>query len=352
MENTVHELKVPLTTTAAHSRSSSRAERGGEFPFPASPIGWFHACSATRLAKGPFSDTLGGKRVVVFRTESGKLGAIDAKCCHMGADLGTGKVRGECLACPFHGWEFATSGACERIPAASGEPIPHFARQTAYPVAEQNGHVFVCNRRIAPFPLPFFDNVEPSQLVAAKPFDLFCDAPWHVMCANGFDLQHFSVAHERELTAPAKITEPAANCRRMEGSFRITGTSLRDRIISAINGSDERLRVTSWAGGTVLAEAHFARTSTFAHVTFNPLPDNRTRLRSVVFVKKGFGGAPVARLSAAVKRAFIIPFLSEELPAVAGVRVNRGTLIDADRPLQDFLQWLSTTTEHLAKETA
>jgi phenylpropionate dioxygenase-like ring-hydroxylating dioxygenase large terminal subunit len=351
VEQAVHELKPPTTPLTAGLTHRSLEAPAGPFAFPQFPVGWFHACPAATLRKGPFSATIGGKRVAVFRTASGNLGALDARCCHMGADLGNGKVRGECLACPFHGWEFSADGACERIPAAPNDPVPAFARQTAYPVTERNGHVFVCNRRVAPFPLPFFDVPDPENLVAAKPFDLICEAPWHVMCANGFDLQHFSIAHERELTAPATITQVSPDARRMEGSFRITGTSLRDRIIAAANGSAERLRVTSWAGATVLAEAHFARTSTYAHVSFNPIGPERTLLRSIVFIRKSSLGLSVTRLQAAIKRMFIVPFLREELPALAGVRVNRATLIDADKPLRDYLEWLSATSNRLAKES-
>jgi phenylpropionate dioxygenase-like ring-hydroxylating dioxygenase large terminal subunit len=351
----VHEAKLTVGGEAAGVPAQAADAPGparGQLNFPPFPIGWFHACSARRLAKGPLSGTFGGKRIVLFRTASNNLGAIDARCCHMGADLGNGKVAGEHLACPFHGWEFGTTGRCERIPAAADKPIPGFACQTAYPVTERNGHVFVFNRRRAPFPLPFFEGVDPDRLVAAKPFELTCDVPWHVMCANGFDLQHFSIAHDRALVASASITQVAPYARRMEGSFRITGTSLRDRIIAFANGRDERLRVTSWVGATVLAEAHFKRTRTYAHVTFNSLGPDRTLLRSVVFVEKGATGVLGAHLSAAIKRLFIVPFLREELPAVAGVRVNRATLIDADRPLLEFLEWLTAATDRLSKESA
>ena len=50
----------------------------------------------------------------------GVVGVLDAFCPHLGAHLGMGgTVEGNALRCPFHGWEFATSGACTAIPYAT-----------------------------------------------------------------------------------------------------------------------------------------------------------------------------------------------------------------------------------------
>lgn len=62
-----------------------------------------------------------GRDIVLFRTEGGRLGAVDPICPHLGAHLGQGGcVRGESLRCPFHGLRFGTNGAC----VASERPGP------------------------------------------------------------------------------------------------------------------------------------------------------------------------------------------------------------------------------------
>ena len=63
-------------------------------------------------------------------------------CPHMGAHLGhEGRVVGESIACPFHGWRFDASGACVEIPYCA--EIPERARVRAWHVHEVNEMVFV-----------------------------------------------------------------------------------------------------------------------------------------------------------------------------------------------------------------
>ena len=71
-------------------------------------MGWFSVARANELSIG------GVKRVIAFdrelalyRTESGIPVVQDAFCPHLGAHLGVdGRVVGERIQCPFHGWEF------------------------------------------------------------------------------------------------------------------------------------------------------------------------------------------------------------------------------------------------------
>lgn len=45
-----------------------------------------------------------------WRGESGAAYIADAYCPHLGAHLGVGgKVKKECIECPFHGWTFEGS---------------------------------------------------------------------------------------------------------------------------------------------------------------------------------------------------------------------------------------------------
>lgn len=55
---------------------------------------------------------------MVFRTEKGEAHIADAYCPHLGANFGVGgKVKGDCLECPFHEWQFrASDGECVHIP--------------------------------------------------------------------------------------------------------------------------------------------------------------------------------------------------------------------------------------------
>jgi len=55
---------------------------------PVYPASWYLFCSARRLRRGPFARDLLSRRLVVYRTAAGRLAALDARCAHLGADLG------------------------------------------------------------------------------------------------------------------------------------------------------------------------------------------------------------------------------------------------------------------------
>ena len=60
-----------------------------------------------------------GEHFAVYRSQSGKVSVLDAYCPHMGGNLAVGgRVKGECLECPFHGWVFDKDGLCVGIPYA------------------------------------------------------------------------------------------------------------------------------------------------------------------------------------------------------------------------------------------
>lgn len=62
-----------------------------------------------------------GEELVAFRTEDGVANVTDAYCPHLGAHLGImGRVVGDCIECPFHGWRFkGKDGSCSHVPYAA-----------------------------------------------------------------------------------------------------------------------------------------------------------------------------------------------------------------------------------------
>ncbi|MGB0848248.1 MAG: Rieske 2Fe-2S domain-containing protein [Thiolinea sp.] len=84
-----------------------------------------------------------GAELVVWRSASGKLSAWDNRCPHRGMRLSHGFVRGESLACIYHGWHYGTEGQCHYIPAHP-ELTPHKSICTvSHEITEQNGVLWV-----------------------------------------------------------------------------------------------------------------------------------------------------------------------------------------------------------------
>ncbi|MCY0986817.1 Rieske 2Fe-2S domain-containing protein [Nannocystis sp. ILAH1] len=124
---------------------------GARFPFPSFPRGWFVIGFPEDIAPGQVK-TLRyfAQDIVVFRTESGVLSAVDKVCPHLGAHLGGGHVKGECLRCPFHDWGFRTDGVCVDVPYAP--KIPPKAAVKTWHIREQNGVILAwyCPKGEAP----------------------------------------------------------------------------------------------------------------------------------------------------------------------------------------------------------
>lgn len=112
------------------------------FPFPV-PNGWFMVAYDDELPpQGVLPLHYFGKDLVLYRTASGRAQAHDAFCAHLGAHLGHGgRVEGEELVCPFHGWRFGTDGRCMAVPYA--KRIPPQAQLRAWPTVAGSGMIFV-----------------------------------------------------------------------------------------------------------------------------------------------------------------------------------------------------------------
>lgn len=310
------------------------------------PASWFHLCASHELRKGPVTLDLCGRTYVGYRAQSGRMVVLSGRCSHMGADLGKGEVRGERLACPLHGWEYGPDGACEKIPAA--DAIPSFARQCCYPAEERGGHVFFFNRKQARFALPFFDGVTPDELLPAKPFELVAEVPWYFVGANGFDIQHFRMAHDRTLLESPMVSEVSPFARRVVAKFAVTGNSFQDRMTRSIAGPTVTMDVTSWCGTMIMVKAHFQRTTSYGIFNVLPMDGQRTLGRVIVWVKRsqsGLGQALFDPVNAAIRRLFIQTFLRSDLPRIAGLRYQPGKLIAADGILSDYFVWLESISE-------
>ncbi|KAL1453529.1 hypothetical protein MTO96_000704 [Rhipicephalus appendiculatus] len=111
---------------------------------PVFPNGWVPLLESADLQVNEVKPvTAIGEDFVVFRTEDGVAHVLDAYCPHLGAHLGVmGRVMGDCIVCPFHGWRFqGDTGACTHVPYAS--KVPTFAKVKTWTSVEKYGLIFV-----------------------------------------------------------------------------------------------------------------------------------------------------------------------------------------------------------------
>jgi phenylpropionate dioxygenase-like ring-hydroxylating dioxygenase large terminal subunit len=149
---------------------------------------WYVACRSSDIKTGSVRTfPLLGRKIVIYRTKSA-IHALDARCPHLGADLGKGKVVGERIQCAFHHWEFKCDGNCHYAPGLSEVPKRH---TRVYPTQEKWGYVWIWNGPHVLFPLP---EVSADLHVIRMPTQTLRCHP-HIMIANGLDVGHFSALH-------------------------------------------------------------------------------------------------------------------------------------------------------------
>lgn len=127
------------------------------------PNQWYAVLASKEVKPGTITSALRmNLHLAFFRTENGTLGCVEDRCSHRGAALSLGKVKGNCLQCPFHGLEFLPDGECRFVPAngkASTEDLSRF-HVRSYPVREAHGMIYLWYGRSEPdlsASLPFFD---------------------------------------------------------------------------------------------------------------------------------------------------------------------------------------------------
>ena len=84
-----------------------------------------------------------GQDLVVWRASNGDIAAWDNRCPHRGMALSHGFVRGDALACLYHGWHYASSGKCSLILAHPDLEPPGTIQTRAFGVAERDGVLWV-----------------------------------------------------------------------------------------------------------------------------------------------------------------------------------------------------------------
>lgn len=105
---------------------------------------WYAACPSRRLRSRPLAATVLDAELVVFRDGNGAAHAMIDRCSHRGARLSCGRVVGDHIECPYHGWRYDGGGSCKLIPSLrSGASLPPGITVPTLPCAEQDGYVWV-----------------------------------------------------------------------------------------------------------------------------------------------------------------------------------------------------------------
>jgi len=161
---------------------------------------WYVAAWSDELAEGQLlGRTILKEPIVVYRTATGAVAALEDRCSHRFAPLRMGKVvKGDRVQCAYHGLEFDGSGACVLNPHGN-KHIPPRAGIRSYLVTEKHKAIWIWMGDKAPdlSKVPDFgvlDNV--PELHATKRDGFVIRANYELIVDNLLDLSHTSFLHE------------------------------------------------------------------------------------------------------------------------------------------------------------
>jgi nitrite reductase/ring-hydroxylating ferredoxin subunit len=133
------------------------------------PVGLSYSIEAGSSA----GTRLFGQELVVWRDTSGVAHVWEDRCPHRGMKLSFGFVRGDHIACLYHGWQYDRGGYCQYIPAHPDLEVPKTIKVPVYLTREQGGMIWTAQSE-NPLPLPDVD--EPTVPLRSLYFGCSFDA--------------------------------------------------------------------------------------------------------------------------------------------------------------------------------
>ena len=164
---------------------------------------WMPVLLSRELAEpdgAPMRVSVLGEELVAFRDSTGRVGLVEARCPHRGANLFFGRNEDRGLRCAYHGWKFDVRGQCLEVTtmakdAPTYENLRERARITAYPTQEWGEFIWAYLGPLAampPLPDMEFALVGPAHRYVSKKLQ---ECNWAQSAEGAVDTAHFSFLH-------------------------------------------------------------------------------------------------------------------------------------------------------------
>jgi len=257
----------------------------------------------------------------------------------MGVDLARGKVVGESIECPLHGYRFDTSGNCLNAPPnTQGSPERALNRLVC---RERYGIVFAFLGDSPTFEIPRPPQM-PADLLNSKPLIMKFDVAHFVFGLNSFDARHFDKIHNRKFVREPVITIDPPHKISISYEAEILKRRWVDYLLAALGRKTTRVRIDCW-GSNLLAMANFD-TGFGAVIAAAPLSNAKTRLYITCTTAKS-EGAPILTairdaIALRIGATMVQEFLRPDIEIVTGQRPMIGPLVDeSDTAALHFLEY-------------
>jgi len=208
---------------------------------------WHPVAFVDDIGDAPVACTLLDVELVLFRTSAGVTVAHDL-CPHRGTRLSAGRIEGDALVCPMHGFRFGHDGMCRGVPS-TGNPdarVPPRLRLGAVMSEERYGILWVCLANDPIWPLPEWPGIgDPGLTKVRVPVDIWrAAASRHVENFN--DVAHFPYVHAASFgnPEPAPIADYTVEETAYGLTFRLPYLEGGDRFPDGKNAANRQVTYT------------------------------------------------------------------------------------------------------------
>ena len=177
---------------------------------------WYVASYSRDITRNPLARWLLDEPVVLYRKENGQVNALEGRCAHRHFPLAEGRLVGDNLECPYHGFTYGPDGQNVRIP--SQERPSAKCRIKSYPVVERWRWVWIWmgDPDLAdPAMIPNHEEIglDNPDLITDEVLHEEVGARYQLIHDNLMDLTHVGFLHQNtlgggsEASASAKVRE-------------------------------------------------------------------------------------------------------------------------------------------------
>jgi phenylpropionate dioxygenase-like ring-hydroxylating dioxygenase large terminal subunit len=312
------------------------------------PEGWYPVCSSQQITIGQATSfKVASQRLLVYRTASGKVVAMDAFCPHMGADLGNGKVIGENIQCYFHQWEFGLDG---NLVKTKCKDHPTGVVNQVWPVEEKYGFIWVYSACEAAYPVPIPKGLEGQEIEVWNITNVTLYAHHHVMMLGGVDIQHFATVHNLDIDFDVEIEMGRQQALwKLEGMLPEKGW--RSKLLSFFLGKTLGYDALI-AGGSVItltygpkARWKWTRSPATMYMVWGCVPQDNGISRVNVFLvtkrAKGVRGMLAAKLRLLLSSILLMILKDDDVKAFPFMRYNTGRLTKEDNSVIQMVRFIN-----------
>ena len=159
---------------------------------------WYAILDSKEVKNKPVGVTRLNEKLVLWRDSQNQIHCIFDKCCHRGASLSLGKVVDDHLECPFHGFQYDSSGKVCLIPA-NGKKASIASRYqvNAFKVVDKYGLIWLYNGEFKEAKIeeiPFFTSLKTGFYYAG--FSEVWDVHYSRAIENQLDVVHLPFVHK------------------------------------------------------------------------------------------------------------------------------------------------------------